>query len=131
MDSAMFSQPKPTLFQNIRNLNFSGMIDSIKEMNFNWMQMGIFFVIGVLTGFLFKKYFKTLFVWTLCGAGLIAALEYAGFIAIDWNAVQGFIGIAPSQDFDTVFHSWLAWSQVNMSLLVCWVVGFMVGHKAA
>lgn len=122
---------KPTLLENIKNLDMAGVLNSIKEMNYNWMQMGIFFVIGGLTGFLFKKYFKTLFLWTICGIGLVAALEYAGFIAIDWNAIQNLIGVAPAQTFDSVFHSWLGWAQVNMSLIVCGVIGFMIGHKVA
>lgn len=122
---------RPTLVQSIKNFDTNGIINALKDMNFNWVQMGVFFAIGALSGYIFKKYFKTVFVWTVCGLGLIAALEYAGLIGIDWNAVQGLIGVAPTQNVDTVLQSWLVWSQVNMSLLVCGVIGFILGYKAA
>ncbi len=131
MLQAESSVEQTTLVQNIKNFDINGVWRSISQMNLNWMQMGIFFIIGALSGFLFKKYFKTLFLWTICGVGLVAALEYGGFIAIDWHAVQSVVGVAPSQSFDSVFHSWLAWAQVNMSLLACAVLGFMLGHKLA
>ena len=123
--------PQPTLFQNVKDFNVTGILNSLRGMNFNWIQMGVFFSIGGLSGFLFKKYFKTVFVWSICGLGLVAALEYAGLISIDWGTVQGLIGVAPTQDFDNVIQSWFAWSQVNMSLIVCGTIGFIFGYKAA
>jgi uncharacterized membrane protein (Fun14 family) len=126
-----FVPQRPTLVQSIKNVDTNGIINAIKDMNFNWVQMGVFFAIGSLSGYLFKKYFRTFFVWIICGLGLVAALEYAGLIAIDWNAVQGLIGVAPAHNVDTVVQSWLVWSQVNMSLLVCGIVGFIFGYKAA
>ena len=126
-----FVPQKPTLVQSIKKLDFNGVIDAVKDMNFNWMQMGVFFSIGCLSGYLFKKYFKTFFVWTICGLGFVAALEYAGLVTIDWNAVQGLIGVAPTENVDTLLQSWLIWAQVNMSLLVCGIIGFFLGYKAA
>lgn len=126
-----FVPQRPTLLQSIKNFDTAGIINAIKAMNFNWIQMGVFFAIGALSGYLFSKYFKTVFVWTICGLGFVAALEYAGLIAIDWNAVQGLIGVAPTENVDTLVQSWLMWAQVNMSLLVCGVIGFILGYKAA
>lgn len=123
------SAHKPTLMDHIRNFNIKGIWEYIKSLNYNWMQLGLVFLIGGLTGFLCRKYFKSVFIWVICGLGLIAALDLAGLIAVDWNVLQQLVGVTPGQSFDTVLQPWIACMKVNLSLVVAGFAGFIIGLK--
>lgn len=120
---------QPTLMENIKNLNFKGILDNFKSMHINWLEVGMFGAIGLLSGFLFKKYFQLFLVCVILGGGLIAGLDHFGMININWHNVQGMVGNAPAQNFDTLFHSFLAWMKANMLLVGSFSIGFFAGFK--
>lgn len=120
---------QPTLMENIKNMDLQGVIDNFKSMQVNWVEVSMFGGIGVLSGFLFKKYFQLFLVCTILGLGLIAGLDHFGMININWNNVQGVVGHAPGQNFDTIFQSLLAWMKMNVLLVASFGVGFLAGFK--
>ncbi len=120
---------QPTLMENIKNLDFQGVVDNFKAMHINWVEVGMFGAIGLLSGFLFKKYFQLFLVCTILGVGLIAGLDHFGMININWQNVQGVVGHTPAQNVDTIFHSMLAWVKINASLVASFGVGFITGFK--
>lgn len=120
---------QPTLMENIKNMDFKGILENFKSMQINWIEVGMFGAIGLLSGFLFKKYFQLFLVCTILGVGLIAGLDHFGMININWNNVQGIVGHAPGQNFDTIFQSLLAWMKMNALLVASFGVGFFAGFK--
>lgn len=123
-------QPEPkTLWESVRTLDFQGVVDYFKNLNINWMELGMFAAMGVLTGFLFRKYFQMFMVCSILGIGLIAGLDYFGMIHIDWNAVNSMFGTAPTQNVDNLFQSAVAWIEVNVTLVTSFAVGFILGLK--
>lgn len=119
----------PTLMENIKNMDFKGLVDNFKGMHINWIEVGMFGAIGLLSGFLFKKYFQMFLVCTILGVGLIAGLDYFGMININWNNVHGIVGHVPAQNVDTIFHAMLAWMKMNVVLVSSFGVGFFAGFK--
>ena len=89
----------------------------------------MFGAMGMLSGFLFKKYFQMFLVCTILGVGLIAGLDHFGMIHINWNTVQGMVGQAPAQNVDTIFHNMLSWMQMNVVLVISFSAGFFAGFK--
>lgn len=121
--------PQPTLMQNIKNMNFQGIVNNFTSMQINWIEVGMFGAMGVLSGFLFKKYFQMFLVCTVLGVGLIAGLDHFGMININWNNVHGMVGQVPGQNIDTVFHGMFAWIKMNMVLVGSFGIGFFAGFK--
>ena len=124
-----FTQTKPTMMQQIKKFNVSTVKNYFAAMNLNFMELGMFAAIGLLTGFLFKKYFQMFMVTIILGVGLIAGLDHFGMIHIDWNAVSSLMGNAPSHNVDTLVQSALGWAKMNKILVSCFGVGFVFGFK--
>lgn len=120
---------KPTLMESVKNLDAQGIVTYVRSMQVNWMEIGMFGAMGLLSGFLFRKYFQLFVVCTILGVGLIAGLDYFGMIHIDWNAVNGVVGTAPTQNVDNIFQSAMAWTKVNIALVASFGVGFISGFK--
>lgn len=120
---------KPTLMEHIKNLDAQGIITYFRGLSINWTEVGMFGAMGLLSGFLFRKYFQMFMVCTILGVGLIAGLDYLGMIHIDWNAVNGMVGTAPTQNVDNIFQSAMAWVKVNVILVASFGTGFVAGFK--
>jgi uncharacterized membrane protein (Fun14 family) len=120
---------RPTLMESVKNLDAQGVVTYFRTMQVNWMEVGMFGAMGLLSGFLFRKYFQLFVVCTILGVGLIAGLDYFGMIHIDWNAVNGMVGTTPTQNVDNIFQSAMAWMKVNVALITSFAVGFIAGFK--
>jgi len=120
---------KPTLLENIKSMNFNGIINNFTSMQINWVEVGMFGAIGLLSGFLFKKYFQMFLVCTILGVGLIAGLDYFSMIHINWNTVHGIVGHAPTQNVDTIFYAIFDWMKANVALVSSFSIGFFAGFK--
>lgn len=121
----------------------AGLMDTMKE-NLNpskWMAsldkqrmigMGIYFGAGVLIGFLMKKYANFLIAAAITVAAVVG-LHYIGFldITVHMDRVQAWFGITiPSLQGDLSYHLW-EWVKSNVMLVVCFVIGFLIGLKVA
>lgn len=123
----------------------AGVIDTVKEF-FNptklvekldlnktkMIAMGVYFCIGLAFGFLVKKYANFLIAAAIT-VGCIALLHYVGFInvAVHTDRIQALFGIQiPSIQGSLSYHLW-EWVKQNVSVVVCFVVGCLIGMKVA
>lgn len=130
VDVAAQVPAKPTLLDHLKKLNFEGMLDAIKGYPFDWVEIGSCMGIGVLAGFLFRKYFRTFLMTLLLGVLIIAVLDRLTLLHIDWDHVQNMIGIQPTQEaFQNLFQAAYAWIKLNIQAVSSFTVGFLVGYK--
>jgi uncharacterized membrane protein (Fun14 family) len=122
-------QSKNSFMDTLRNFNFKSVLNTLKLMNINWVEVGTFFAGGILAGFLFRRYFKDVVTWLLIILVIVVLLDYAGIIAIRWDTVQGVVGTSPTETLDALFQSALVWIKRNVPLVISLVIGFTVGIK--
>lgn len=124
--------PKPGLLEQIKNMDFNGAMATIKAYPFDWVEIGTCAGIGLLSGFLFKKYFKTFIMTVFFGVLIIAMLDRLSLIHIDWEHARTMFGIQPTQEaFHNLFQAGYAWVKVNVQAVVSFSVGFIVGYKVS
>lgn len=119
-----------SFLDDLRNLDFRSMVEKLKGFEFDWTEVGISFSIGILSGFLFKRYLKSFVALVICGVILLGLLEHYGIIMLDWSKVHALTGMEPTQEAALNFleHCWL-WVQVNRIPSISCVLGFIVGVK--
>ena len=93
------------------------------------VEASIYFGLTFATGFLFKKYFKFVFVCIVVTLFAIKALEYSKFLVIDWRSIKTFFGLADVVDFNMIMNKCFDWIKDHLLLFVASVVGFLVGYK--
>jgi len=86
---------------------------------------GLFFAVG----FLFKKYFKMLFVCCIIAILMIKGMEYAKFLTIDWTAIQTYFGFTSGFDFNILMNQALEWIKAHLLVFIASTVGFLIGYK--
>lgn len=119
-----------SLLYDIKNLDFKSAVAKIKAYELDWKEVGISFSIGILSGFLFKRYLKSFLGLLVCGAVLLVLLEYYGIIMLDWSKVHSLTGIEPTQEaaINILQNCWL-WIKVNKVPSISCGIGFLVGIK--
>jgi len=121
-----------------------GLLDKIKEsfnpeaiskkFNLNrstLMEMGVYLGVGFVSGFLFKKFSKYVFVFALGVAGIFV-LQQLGVVSIvvDWNKMHELFGIRSVTMPDaSIFGVYWNWIKVNAKLVLSFSGGFLVGLK--
>lgn len=86
----------------------------------------ISFVIGgAVAGFLFKKYLKYLFIFTLIFVLLLIMLDRTGWVAVNWSMSGIDSHVTVQQSLQNVF----AMVRDNMVLSVSAFVGFIIGYS--
>ena len=86
----------------------------------------ISFVIGgAVVGFLFKKYLKYLFIFTLVFVLLLIMLDRSNWIAVNWSMT----GIDPQVTVQQSLQNMVNMVRDNMVLSVSAFVGFIVGYS--
>lgn len=119
-----------SFIDDFKNFDFKALFEKIKGYEYDWTELGISFSIGILSGFLFKRYLKSFVALVVCGVILLGLLEHYGIIMLDWSKVHSLTGVEPTQEAALNFleHCWL-WVQVNKVPTVSGVFGFLVGVK--
>jgi len=121
---------KQGFLDHIKNFDVSEILKSLKAYPFNWVEIGTCVGIGVLSGFLFKKYFKTFVLTLLFGVIVIAMLDRLHLVHIDWDHVQSVVGVKPTQEaFHNLFQAGYAWVRLNLQAVISFGSGFVVGYK--
>lgn len=93
------------------------------------VEAAIYFGLSFGAGFLFKKYFKLLFICLVVALFMIKSMEYAKFLVIDWTAVKSFFGITGGSDFNTLTNRCFDWIKEHLLLFIASTIGFLVGYK--
>jgi len=118
-----------SLVDCIKNFDFKGVSEHLKKLNFNFVEMTTFFAVGVLAGFLCKRYFKSALVWALVGLVTVVALDYIGIVAIQWDTIQSAVGTSPADTFDMLFQQAVSWAKENVPVVISFIIGFTIGLK--
>ena|SRR3989338_6877343 len=130
VDVNQTSAPQLGLLENIKNFNVNGVMQTVKEYPFDWVEIGACLGMGVLSGFLFKRYFRTFVMGVLFVVIVTVVLDRLNLVHIDWEYLQGMFGIQPSQEaFNNLFQAGYAWMKMNMQAVVSFAAGFVVGYK--
>lgn len=121
---------KPTVWEQLKNFDFSGAWDTIQSYDYNWVEIGSCVGIGFLSGFLFKKYFSTFVLCVIFGVAVITILDYSHLVQIDWVGLQSTVGMHQNQQqMSTMFQSVFEWIRLNVMAVSCFGIGFVVGFK--
>lgn len=113
-------------------LNPQGIMDKLHLSRQKIFELGIYFGIGFLLGFLIKKYAKFLFAVAATVVAIVALQQFdVVTVVINWDRVQELFGIQyPNLDTD-IFTMYWEWIKVNMGLVLSLSIGFILGYKAA
>lgn len=93
------------------------------------VEAALYFVLSFASGYLFKKYFKIVFISLVVTLFVIKALEYGHFLTLDWAAIKAFVGIDGTSDFNTLVNRCFDWIKDHLLLFIASVIGFLVGYK--
>lgn len=120
----------PSLWESLKSFDVKGVVRAVSAYPFDWIEISASGALGVLSGFLLKRYFKIFMTTLLIGVFVITALDYFEFVRIEWDKIFATIGIEPSsKNFDTIYHVALAWIQVNIQGFISFCLGFFLGMK--
>ena len=93
------------------------------------VQAAVYFGLSLAIGYLFKKYFKFIFVCLFVSVFIIKAMEFGHLLTIDWVAIKTMLGLSSSSDFNSTLNLFFIWIRKNLLLFIASVVGFLVGYK--
>jgi len=88
---------------------------------------------GFIFGFLFKKYFRYVFVLALIIVG-IYALQKTGAITVtvDWTRMNEVFGIKGIPQIDgNMFSIFWGWIKANLAVSISFLLGFIIGWKVS
>ncbi len=124
------TQPASTSFiDNVKNFDFKAIIQHIKNMNINWMEMITLVVVGIGAGFVVKRFFKTIMLCLFASLIAMIVLEHVGFIVIRWSFVQDFFGHSPAQTVEMFCQSCYLSVRSHFGCVVSFLIGFFIGIK--
>jgi uncharacterized membrane protein (Fun14 family) len=106
--------------------------DSIGGSSAQAVQAAVYFGVSFAIGFLFKKYFKFLFLSLIVSTFIILLLHYNRLVIIDIKAIKALIGVGdamPGSDINSMINKFFDWVRDNMLFFISSVVGFFVGYK--
>ena len=93
------------------------------------VEAAIYFCLSFGVGFLFKKYFKYIFLSFILAIVLVKVMEYSHLLIIDWSAVKGLFGVQEGADFNSIVNSCFDWIKEHLLIFIAVTVGFLVGYK--
>ena len=123
------TQQHGSIIESIKKFDIKGVIQHIKDQPINWLEVGTFLAAGVLAGFLFRRYFRGLVVWSLIALATVIVFDYVGFVDIKWETVQGILGTSPAASIDMYLQHGLVWIKSNVPLVISLIIGFTIGVK--
>ncbi|NDD55643.1 hypothetical protein EBZ39_17555, partial [bacterium] len=93
------------------------------------IEAAVYFGLCFAIGFLFKKYFKLVFICLVISGFVVLGLEYLKLVAIDWQAIKATMGISAGMDLNAMVTAFFDWMKAHLLLFVSSVVGFLIGYK--
>jgi|SRR5579862_4441888 len=115
--------------KNWQELDLKKWTESIGGSSSEAVQAAVYFGLSLAIGYLFKKYFKFIFVCLFVAAFIIKAMEFSQLLVIDWATIKTMLGLSSSSDFNSTLNLFFAWVRSNLLLFIASVVGFLVGYK--
>lgn len=130
MDNATKAPGAKSIFESIKGY----FTDLSKKMNLSkekLLDIALYLVLGVLSGFLLKRFFKYVVFFGIFIGGMFI-LRYYGVMtfAIDWDKVHDVLGIQTIGKIDGNILSVIwAWIRANVIIFISFVIGFIIGWK--
>lgn len=93
------------------------------------IEAAVYFSLCLASGFLFKKYFKMVFVCLIVSGFIILGMEYLKFLTIDWVSIKATFGISAGMDASAMATHFFDWIKAHLLLFISSVVGFLIGYK--
>jgi hypothetical protein len=111
------------------DLDIKKWAESIGGSSAEAIEAAIYFGLSFGIGFLFKKYFKIVFICLVVSLFIIKGMEYLKFLVIDWDSIKTALGFGGTSDLNSVINHWFDWVKEHLLLFIAAVVGFLVGYK--
>lgn len=93
------------------------------------LTMGAVFGIGVLIGFLLKRYFTQMLILLLIIGTTLFFLQSYNYIHINWFTVKSAVNIQASDTVGKVFGLAFAWLKERILFVISFILGFIVGRS--
>jgi hypothetical protein len=113
-------------------LHIDALIEKIKLSKDTIIDVGVYVGIGLLSGFIIKRY-STYFITAAIIFAFLGMFNHFEFIslAINWKAIYAALGIDPiAESGESLIAVFWQWSKDNVLLAVSALIGFLVGLKA-
>ena len=91
--------------------------------------MGAVFGIGVLIGFLLKRYFTQMLILLLIIGTVLFFLQSYNYININWFTVKSAVNIQATDTIGKVFGLAFAWLKERILFVISFIIGFIVGRS--
>lgn len=93
-------------------------------------QTALYFVVGLIAGFLYKKFGRQLIFAILVSIAALWALSYFDFISIHMDNIKEFVGFSTSDTVGTVFSMFGTWLKEHVLQVIFGLFGLYLGSKA-
>ena len=114
------------------NLAPGTLLEKIKTSKDRLFEATLYGGIGLISGFLLKKYstYVGVCVLLLIGLGVLHHLEVV-HVVINWDKVNELFGIQAAHDVtaDNIISVIWEWVKINMLISISYIVGFFIGLK--
>lgn len=116
-----------------QKFQLDSIVEKLKESRGHIVDILLYGGLGVVIGFLLKRY-STFVIMAILTCAFIALLHQLNFLAVvfNWNYIQEQFGINPSiiENGNFLAMMW-GWIRANMVITISLIVGFLFGLKCA
>ena len=113
-------------------IDMQGIVQKAKLSKDKIYEAGLYGAIGLICGYLVKRYSAYVVMAVLALLGLWVLQQYGIVqIMVNWDKVYEYFGIQVAQDVtaDTVIGMIWEWVKVNMVISISYLVGFFIGLR--
>ncbi len=115
---------------NLDKLNIAEKVSNVKFSLSDVHSYITFLGIGVIIGFISRRYFRFLTSGLLVAILLIKALEYQHVLKIDWDLINSTLGFRADLSLESWALEIYAWAKSNIYLTAAGFIGFFIGYRA-
>jgi hypothetical protein len=113
-------------------MNMGQLVDKISESRNLIFDVVLYGSIGLLTGYLLKRYSGAVIVIILMTSALMIMQQFELIVlAVNWDKINEILGLAQANKLlaDNMVPLAIEWAKANMLVVVSMLIGFLVGIK--
>ncbi|MEX0940452.1 MAG: FUN14 domain-containing protein [Candidatus Babeliales bacterium] len=92
-------------------------------------EFGVAFGLGVLFGFLFKRFGRQVILLFIIAAVILIGLDYFNVITIEWQSLRNIFGTAPTTNLENIIQDYVNWAKKHIVGVIIGLIGFIIGYK--
>jgi len=126
------TQPAGLMDTVKEKMNVSQLVDKISESRTLIFDVVLYGSIGLLTGYLLKRYSGAVIVIVLMTSALMIMQQFELIVlAVNWDKINEMLGLAQANKLlaDNMVPLAIEWAKANMLVVVSMLIGFLVGIK--